>query len=156
MSLGDALGEICKAIFPIPEQCCAGNPDSAMAICTLSSMNLLRQIANSDVLDRISIAGRLLSENKGIDSLIRHASSHKSIRTILLCGNDTWGHKAGHSLVELYRNGTDDYNRIINSTSPQPFLTASQSDIDHFRSKIVLVNRMGLTDMKLIRRLVSQ
>ena len=155
MSIGDALGEICKAIFPIPEQCYAGNPDSAVAICTLSSMDLLRQIANSEVLGRISMAGRLLSENKGIDSLIKYTSSHRNIRTILLCGNDTRGHRAGHSLVELYQNGTDYSNRIINSTSPEPFLTASRSDIDHFRNKTLLVNRMGLTDMTLIQRLVN-
>jgi tetrahydromethanopterin S-methyltransferase subunit A len=63
--LGNIVGELCKAILPITEESYKGNPDCTIAICTLSSLDLLKKIANSDILQRVSIVGRLLSENKG-------------------------------------------------------------------------------------------
>ena len=65
-AIGEAIGEICKVILPINEEFYLGNPDSKTAICTLSNIDLLKNIANSEILNKISIAGRLLSENKGI------------------------------------------------------------------------------------------
>ena len=77
--LGNWIGEACKIILPIHEETFHGNPDSAIAICTLSSLDLLRKIANSSLLNQISIAGRLLSENNGIDQIIRHVITSYSI-----------------------------------------------------------------------------
>lgn len=153
--LGDAIGDLCKAIFPIPEESYAGNPDSPTAICTLSSIDLLRQIANSEVLGRISVAGRLFSENKGIDSLLRHVNSHRKLKTIIVCGKEVPGHKAGHSLIELHKNGTDENNRIVNSTSPEPFLTVKKSEIAYFQNEIALVNQIGQTDLNFIKKFVQ-
>ena len=154
MKLGDAIGELCKTLLPIPEECYAGDPRSQTAVCTLASIDLLKQIAASEIMSQVSTAGRLFSENKGIDSMLRHVNSHRNIRTIILCGKDASGHKAGHSLVQLHRHGTDADNRIINSASPEPLLTVTQSEIAHFQN-ITLVDRIGLTDLGSIRMLVS-
>ena len=70
-ALGEVIGELCKVILPINEEYYLGNPTSSIAVCTLSSINLLKKFANSEILNKISIAGRLLSENKGIDSIIK-------------------------------------------------------------------------------------
>ena len=139
-ALGEAIGELCKAILPIPEESYLGNPDSSVAVCTLSSIDLLKKFANSEILNHVSIAGRLLSENKGIDSIIEHVYKNKKIKTIFVCGKDVWGHKAGHSLFVLHKNGIDKKNRIINSTSPDPYLTVSQTKIDYFQNNITLVD----------------
>ena len=139
-ALGEAMGELCKAILPIPEESYLGNPDSSIAVCTLSSINLLKKFANSEILNHVSIAGRLLSENKGIDSIIEHVYKNKKIKTIFVCGKDVWGHKAGHSLFALHQNGIDKNNRIINSTSPDPYLTVSQTKIDYFQNNVILVD----------------
>ena len=139
-ALGEVIGELCKAILPIPEESYLGNPDSSIAVCTLSSINLLKKFANSEILNHVSIAGRLLSENKGIDSIIEHVYKNKKIKTIFVCGKDVWGHKAGHSLFVLHKNGIDKKNRIINSTSPDPYLTVSQTKIDYFQNNITLVD----------------
>jgi len=72
--------------------------------------------------------GQLLSENKGIDSIIKHVNKNPQINTIIVCGKEVWGHKSGHSLFELHKNGIDQKNRIINSTSPDPYLTVPKSD----------------------------
>lgn len=152
--IGNALGELCKIIFPIPEEYYVGNSNSTVAICTLSSINLLQEIANSEILNRIFIVGRLFSENKGIDSLVRYVNQNKKIKTIIICGKEVQGHKAGHSLVQLHRNGVDENNRIVNSASPEPFLTVSKSEITHLQNEITLVDKIGQTNLHIIKKLV--
>ena len=149
-ALGEAIGELCKAILPIPEESYNGNPNSSIAVCTLSSIDLLKKFANSEILDHVSIVGRLLSENKGIDSIIKHVNKNQKINTIIVCGKDVWGHKAGHSLFELHKNGIDKNNKIINSTSPDPYITASQTQIEYFQKNIILVDLINESNFETI------
>jgi len=151
-SLGNMVGELCKVILPIPEEFYEGNPDSTVAVCTLSSLNLLRKMANSDILQHVSIVGRLLSENKGIDTIIRHVNQNKKIKTIIVCGKEVWGHKAWHSLFQLYKNDIDNDGRIIGSTSPDPFLTVTKSQINYFQNEINLVNMINETNFNKIKQ----
>ena len=83
-ALGEAIGELCKAILPISEEFYPGNPNSSIAVCTLSSIDLLKKFENSEILNHISIVGRLLSENKGIDSIIEHVNKNQKINTIIV------------------------------------------------------------------------
>lgn len=154
-SIGNAIGELCKIILPIPEESYLGNPYSSKAICTLSSMDLLKKISNSELLNHVSIAGRLLSENKGIDSIIKYLNQNKKVKTVIVCGKEVWGHKAGHSLVKLYENGIDDHGRIINSISPDPFLTSTKSEINYFQNEINLVNIINETNIETIKKYVN-
>ena len=41
-ALGEVIGKVCEIILPIPEESFPGNPDSKLAVCTLSSMDLLK------------------------------------------------------------------------------------------------------------------
>ncbi len=149
-TLGETIGELCKIILPIPEKSYRGDPNSSIAVCTLSSIDLLKKFVNSEILNHISIAGRLLSENKGIDSIIERVNKSQKITTIIVCGKEVWGHKAGHSLFRLHKNGVDKNNRIINSISPDPHLTVSKSQIKYFQNNITLVNLINETDFKTI------
>lgn len=151
-SFVNMVGELCKLVLPIPEEYYFGNSDSSVAICTLSSLELLRKIANSDVLKQISIVGRLLSENKGIDMIIRHVNQNKKIKILIVCGKEISGHKAGHSLFKLYENGIDNTGRIIGSTSPDPFLTVKNSQIKYFQKEIKLVNMINETNYNKIKQ----
>lgn len=144
-------GEICKIILPINEEVFFGNSKSSLAICTLSSMNLLKEIANSNLLSRIALVGRLFSENKGIDSLVRHVISNKNLKTILLCGKDTPGHRPGHSLLNLYKNGVDTQGRIIDSSSPDPVLTITKSEILKFQNQVKLIDEIDETSISKIK-----
>tara|TARA_B110000438_G_scaffold206741_1_gene198453 strand:+ start:382 stop:858 length:477 start_codon:yes stop_codon:yes gene_type:complete len=148
--LGDTIGKICEKLLPISEEFYIGNTDSSICICTLSSIKLLKEIKNSEIIDKIAIVGRLFTENKGIDSMIKHVNQNKKIKTIIVCGKEVWGHKSGHSLFQLYQNGIDDKNRIINSTSPDPILTVSKSEIQYFQKEITLVNLINETNIQLI------
>lgn len=149
-AIGEAIGELCKAILPINEEFYLGNSKSSVAVCTLSSIDLLKNFTNSKFLNEISIVGRLLSENKGIDSIIKYVNKNPQVDSIIVCGKEVWGHKSGHSLFELHKNGIDKNNRIINSSSPDPYLTVSKLEIKYFQEKVRLVNMINKTNFKLI------
>lgn len=154
-SLGYLFGEICKILLPIPEEVYFGNQNSCVAICTLSSIDLLKEIANSDLLENVALVGRLLSENKGIDSVVRFVNSNKKIKCIVLCGKEVWGHRAGHSLLALYRNGIDANGRIINSQSPDPILEVTRNEIEQFQNQVTIIDRIGETDPSEIMQIVD-
>jgi tetrahydromethanopterin S-methyltransferase subunit A len=153
--LGNIFGEVCKTIFPIPEEIYLGNSKSSIAICVLSSIPLLKEIVNSELIKNISLVGRLFSENKGIDSIIRYANSNPNLETIILCGKDGIGHNPGLSLLALYENGMDINGRIINSSSPEPYLTVTQKEVKKFQSRIKIINKIGIIDFKKISNLVE-
>jgi len=153
--LGTTIGKICESLLPIPEEFYIGNYNSSICICTLSSIKLLKEIKNSKIIDNIAVVGRLFTENKGIDSIIKYVNQNKKIKTIIVCGKDVWGHKSGHSLFELHKNGIDNNNRIINSTSPDPFLTVSKFEIKYFQKQITLVNLINETDIELINNKIQ-
>ena len=153
--MGNIVGEICKVIIPIPEEVYFGNQESSITICTLSSMKLLKKISTSNLMNHIAVAGRLLSENKGIDSMIRYVISNDNIKTIVICGKEVWGHRAGHSLLALHRNGVDENNRIIDSTSPDPVLSVTPDEINKFRSQVKIINKVGETDLLQINHVVN-
>lgn len=155
MNFGELAGEVCKKIFPIPEEKFAGNHTSNVAICTLSSIDLLKEISESNLMEKISIAGRLLSENKGIDELVRFVNQNPKLDTIIICGKEVIGHKTGHALLCLHKFGVDADNRIINSISPDPILSVSKKEITQFQNQIRLVDKIGETHLQNIVSLVQ-
>lgn len=149
-TLENVIGELCKIILPINEEIFFGNQKSSTAICTLSSISLLKEISESELMKKIVLAGRLLSENKGIDSLVRYVIANNAIKTIILCGKDVIGHKSGHSLLALYENGIDNNGRIVGSQSPDPVLTVTKDEVATFRNKIKILDMMGETNLEKI------
>lgn len=153
MNFGEIAGIVCKKIFPIPEERFVG-VGSGVAICTLSSIDLLKEISRSNVMQKIAIAARLFSENKGIDELVRYVNQNPSMHTIIVCGNEVSGHKTGHALLCLHKFGMDDSNRIINSISPDPILSVSKDEITNFQ-KIQLIDKIGETRLQNIIPLIQ-
>jgi tetrahydromethanopterin S-methyltransferase subunit A len=94
----------------------------------------------------------LLSENKGIDQIISHLNKNKKIKNLIVCGREVWGHKAGDSLYQLYQNGVDINGKIINSISPDPYLTVSKSQIIYFQKEINFINMINETDFNKIKQ----
>lgn len=154
-SLIEFAGQLCKILLPIEEEVFHGNLESNVAICTLSSMDLLKEISNSDLINEISLVGRLLSENKGIDMLIRYVANHPTLDTIIVCGVDVVGHRTGHALFCVHKYGVDKQNRIINSISPNPVLTVSEYEVKQFQKQITLIDGIGQTNLEEVRTLIS-
>lgn len=153
--IGNIAGEICKIILPINEEIFFGDSESELAVCTLSSMQLLKEISSSALMTKISVVGRLLSENKGIDSLVRYVISNKTLKIIIICGEDTIGHRPGHSLLNLYRNGIEHDGRIIGSSSPDPIVTLTYEEVSKFQNQVKLIDEIGETNTSKIKSLIK-
>jgi tetrahydromethanopterin S-methyltransferase subunit A len=153
--LDNAAGRLCKALLPIKHEYDLG-AGKADAVCTLSSIDLLQTIAKSDIMNRILIAGRLLSENKGIDAIIDFTVKHPSLNRIIVCGKEVRGHRAGQALLALASNGTDSSGRIIGAVGPNPIVTLPLEDVDIFRHQVEINDMIGTVDIgKIAQALVT-
>jgi tetrahydromethanopterin S-methyltransferase subunit A len=136
ISFDNAAGKLCKALIPIKNEYYIGN-DKCTAICTLSSIDLLENISKSvAIMNRILIVGRLLSENKGIETIIQFIVGHPELHNMIICGKDVKGHQAGQALLSLYNNGVNNDGRIIGAKGPYPLLRSSRKDIEVLRKQI--------------------
>jgi tetrahydromethanopterin S-methyltransferase subunit A len=153
--LENVAGRLCEILIPIKDEYFIGK-GKTVAICTLSSMDLLQTIARTEgVMNRILIVGRLLSENKGIDTLIKFTLKHPELRYIVVCGNDVKGHQSGQALLSLYRNGVCRDGKIIGATGPQPFLTHLHADIESFRKQITIYDLIKCGELETVKATLS-
>jgi tetrahydromethanopterin S-methyltransferase subunit A len=107
-------------------------------------------------MSRILVVGRLLSENKGISTLIRFALNYPDLRYIIVCGNEVKGHKTGQALLSLHRNGVDkDDSRITGAIGPNPFVACSKTDIELFRRQTKIYDLIGSEDLGVIKAQLS-
>lgn len=154
--LEDVAGRICEVLIPIKHEYYMGQ-GKRIAICTLSSMHLLQSIARTDdIMNTILIVGRLLSENKGIDTLVRFTLKHPELKYVIVCGKDVKGHQSGQALLSLHKNGTDKDSRIIGAASPHPISTHSRIDIESFRKQIMIYDLIGCEDLKIVKDMIDQ
>ena len=153
--LDNAAGRLCKVLLPIRHEYYLG-AGKAVAICTLSSIDLLQTIGESDLINRILIAGRLLSENKGIDAIIAFTMKHPNLKRIIVCGKEVRGHRAGQALLALASNGMDSSGRIIGAVGPNAIVTLPQQDVDIFRHQVKINDMIGTVDIgKIAQALVT-
>lgn len=130
-----------------------GNPKSRIAVVTLAS-----QINPSP---EAALCGSSKTENLGVEKIIVNIISNSNIRYILVCGAESRGHLAGHSLLAIHANGIDEKGRIIGSEGAIPFIeNISKAAVKRFQQQVVLLDRIGLTNpneiMKIVRRYKDQ
>ncbi len=143
----EAAGKVCEAILPIKHEYYRGRGNE-LAICTLSSIGLLEEISKSDLMERVAIVGRLLSENRGIDTMIRFVLEHPDLQRIIVCGKEVKGHRAGQALLALAKNGMDRNGRIIGAIGPYPIIKSQAKDVDAFRHQVEILDMIGTTDIE--------
>ena len=151
----NAVGKLCKSLIPIMHDYYIGTGKS-IAVCKLSSIDLLEQISKSpDIMNRILIVGRLLSENKGIDTIIQFILGHPKLNFMIICGKEVKGHQTGQALLSLYKNGIDKGGKIVGAKGPYPLLRSSQKDIQAFRKQInEIYDLTEIDDIEKIKKLV--
>jgi tetrahydromethanopterin S-methyltransferase subunit A len=126
-----------------------GNPKSRIAVVTLAS--------NIDPSPEAAIWGSSKTENLGVEKIIANIISNSNIRSVLVCGMESRGHLAGHSLIAIHANGVDEKGRIVGSKGAIPFIeNIPRAAVKRFQQQVVLLDRIGLTDpdeiMKIVRR----
>jgi tetrahydromethanopterin S-methyltransferase subunit A len=147
----DAAGRLCEKLLPIKQEYYLGR-GKYVAICTLSSIDLLRNISRSYLMSEIAICGRLLSENKGIDVTLKNPD----IRCVVVCGKEVRGHRSGQALLALARNGVDPSGRIIGALGPNPSLKSSAHTVDTFRRQVIILDMIGTVSIdKIARALIT-
>ncbi len=144
--LEDAVGKLCEVLLPIKHEYYLG-AGNAVAICTLSSVDLLERVSRSPLMNKVLIAGRLLSENKGIDAIIAFTMKHPELKRLIICGNEVQGHRAGQALLAISVNGIDLCGRIIGAAGPNPIVTSSRLDVEIFRHQVQIVDLIGVVDI---------
>ncbi|HVX03253.1 MAG TPA: hypothetical protein VHA09_08875 [Nitrososphaera sp.] len=150
----DVAGKVCEALIPVRHESFKGRGGD-VAVCTLGSIDLLEEISTSELMDRVAIAGRLLSENRGIDAIIDYVSEHPDLKRIVVCGKEVKGHMARQALMALYKNGIDRQGRIIGAKGPYPILSSPLEKVDAFRRQVAIVADMvGVTDLEKIKPLL--
>jgi tetrahydromethanopterin S-methyltransferase subunit A len=151
--LGDAVGKLCEALLPIKIEYYLG-AGNAVGICTLSSVDLLERVSRSPLMNKVLIAGRLLSENKGIDAIIAFTMKHPELERLIICGNEVKGHRAGQALLAISVNGIDLCGRIIGAAGPNPIVTSSKLDVEIFRHQVQIVDLIGVVDIARIAQVL--
>jgi tetrahydromethanopterin S-methyltransferase subunit A len=142
----EAAGKACEILLPIKHEFYMGRGKD-IAICTLSSIDLLEEISKSDIMTNVIIVGRLLSENKGIDMMIKFVLEHPKLKRIIVCGKEVKGHMAGQALLALATNGVDSDGRIIGAVGPSPILKSAAKDVDAFRSQVEISDMTGIVEI---------
>ena len=151
----NGAGKLCKALLPIKHEYYLG-AGKAVALCTLSSIDLLETISRSSLMNKVLIAGRLLSENKGIEAMIAFTVKRPELKRILVCGKEVKGHKAGQALLALASNGVDSSGRIIGAAGPNPIVTLCAQDVDIFRRQVQIIDLIGTVDIgKIAQALIA-
>ncbi|CAN5852550.1 hypothetical protein BH23THE1_BH23THE1_15900 [soil metagenome] len=152
--LEQAAGVVCKVIYPIPVSSFSGN-GTEIAICTLSSIDLLKKISGDAIMDKLLIVGRLFSENKGIDQLIRFCTMSSTLRYLILCGKDTNGHYPADALINLMQFGLDEHNKIIGTKAPYAFIRCHPNFVNKFRDQIKLIDMRECYNLDKIKKTVN-
>jgi tetrahydromethanopterin S-methyltransferase subunit A len=124
-----------------------GSMDSPVAVCTLASRTLLPELAGHP---EIAIAGRVFTENVGIERMVQNLVAFASIQYLIVCGRET-PHHVGNTILALHQHGLDESGRVIGSNAPEPLMpNLSPSDIARFQEHITVVDLIGETDATVI------
>ncbi len=128
-----------------------GNKNSCVAVCTLSSIDLLEKFNQSEYLNKISIVGKDVTENVGIEKIVLNTISNPYIRFLILCGKESEGHFVGQGIKALIDNGVDEKGKIIEARGPIPFLkNLTKEQIETFRKQVKIVDLIGCEDIPTI------
>lgn len=130
-----------------------GNNKSRICIVTLASHLELPQ----EEMKKVALIGPCHTENLGIEMIIANTVSNPNIRFILVCGEESRGHRSGHTLMAIHANGIDESGKIIGSGGTIPFIENIPNDaIERFRTQVNIIEHIGETNIENILRIVEE
>ncbi len=145
-AVADPFGDA-PAWPPLPGSYRVLEPRAPGAICTLASGDLFDALAEAAPAG-VAIVGSLVTENLGIERLVRNLSAAPAVSWLMLCGADSKGHRAGESLLALSRNGVDPEMRVVGAPGQRARLpNLSPAEIEVFRHRVTVVSHLGVTDL---------
>jgi tetrahydromethanopterin S-methyltransferase subunit A len=98
--------------------------------------------------DLFCIKGILKTENLGLEKVIVNIISRPSIRVLVVCGKEEYGHFPGNAIDSLMKNGIDDHRRIIGTSSAIPFLCDLPPEaVARFREQVLVVDLLDTSNV---------
>lgn len=133
------------------------NSESSVAICTLSSHQLLRSLAASPIAQQVAIIGPLETENIGIERIALTLLARPRIRWLLVCGDEARGRYQGQALRCLFDYGIGPQGQILRARSKRARLaTLSNDHVQALRGQVELLDLIGVDSLDRIRLVVDQ
>lgn len=140
----------------VPGEYVVGNVRASVAVSTLGSPDLAQTLVNSLGLSQIAIIGKTETENIGVEKVVANVVVNTAIRSLILCGDDAFGHRPGATFLALGEKGIDGQGRVIGSPGRRPFLrNVSTAEISAFRAQIEIIDIIGEKDAVAIGQRVA-
>jgi tetrahydromethanopterin S-methyltransferase subunit A len=128
-----------------------GKRDSPVAVCTTASVEL------NLPMEGIAIAGKCVTENLGIEKIVKNIVANPKIRYLIVCGKESMGHFVDDALENLVDNSIDEEGRIIGAKGGIPVLkNLTKEEVERFRKQVEIVNMTGETDIEKIMEKVNE
>lgn len=131
-----------------------GDPRAPVAVCTLTTSELVRPIAK---LPGVAIAGRVYTCNLGIEKIVINVCANRHIRALLVCGRESPLFQPGQGLRALTARGIGADKQIVGAAGYLPVLGGIDVEtVEQFRRQVVFVDRAGETDIEKLTDEVEQ
>ncbi len=141
---------------PVSGRYYLGNKNSAVAVCTLASVDLLEQFNDPQFLEKVAIVGKIVTENVGIEKIVQNVISNPNIRYLLLCGRESQGHFVGQSLKAIISDGVHE-GRIVGAKGPMPLVkNLTKDEIDTFRRQVEIIDLIECEDIDEILHFIDE
>jgi tetrahydromethanopterin S-methyltransferase subunit A len=128
-----------------------GNKQSPIAICTMATVDM------EFPMDKIAIAGKCVTENMGIEKIVKNTISNPHIRYMIICGKVPMGHFVDNAIASLIDNGVDPEGRIIGARGGIPVVkNLKPEEIEQFRKQITPVLMPEVTDVSKVMEKVEE
>ncbi len=136
---------------PVEGRYNVGDRGSPVAVCTMSSVDIRLPM------DKIAIAGKCVTENLGVEKIVKNVVANPGIRYIIVAGRESMGHFVDNALESLVEKGVDEEGRIIGAKGGIPVLkNLEKEEIERFRKQVQIVNMAGETDTGKIMEKVEE
>lgn len=146
-----SIEEKLKEWPPVEGRYNVGDRGSPVAVCTMSSVDIRLPM------DKIAISGKCVTENLGVEKIVKNVIANPGIRYIIVAGRESMGHFVDNALESLVEKGVDEEGRIIGAKGGIPVLKNLQKEeIERFRKQVQIVNMAGETDTGKIMEKVEE
>lgn len=128
-----------------------GNKAGCVAIATLASEELYVQFSESVCDEACAICGKVLTENIGIEKVVKNIIANPHIRFLVLCGREAKGHLTGACIKALHVNGLNGRGRIADAPGKRPYIRSlTRPQIARFQRQVEIVDLIGCEDVTAI------
>jgi tetrahydromethanopterin S-methyltransferase subunit A len=132
------------------------DPHAPVAVTTLGSVALAEAVSRNAPAG-LCIAGKVETENIGIEKIVKNVVSNPAIRYLVCAGNEPPRHLSGATLLALFANGIDERKRIPGAPGMRPVLpNTSDAEVRAFREQVQPVDLIGCTDVATIHARVVE